>query len=188
MRAMALILFVLATAVATQARAQTHPPVKHPAPAPAHPAARPAASAAPSAIGTFGDWTAARMEQSDAPACYAFVRASPAGKLAGRGDVVLSVTERPSGRDSVAISAGYVYPAGATVGMKVDKTTSLDFYTAQRSAFARDGHSAVVAFERGSEAVATGPGPLHGSSVSDSFSLHGFTAAYDAIVKGCPAK
>ncbi|MGH7212673.1 MAG: hypothetical protein ACREF1_14565, partial [Acetobacteraceae bacterium] len=95
MRAMPLILLALATAVATPAGAQTHPPspthppAKHPAPAPAHPAARPAATTAPSAIGSFGDWTAAKMEQSGAPACYAFVRANPAGKLAGRGDVVL---------------------------------------------------------------------------------------------------
>ncbi|HEX4261778.1 MAG TPA: invasion associated locus B family protein [Acetobacteraceae bacterium] len=145
-------------------------------------------TAGPSAIGSFGDWTAARMTQAGAPACYAFTRASPAGKLAGRGDVVLSVTERPTGRDSVAISAGYVYPAGATVTVRVDKTTSLDFYTSQRSAFAHDGHAAVTAFERGSDAVSNGPGPLHGASVTDTFSLHGFTAAYDAIVKACPAK
>lgn len=186
MRAISLILFALATAAATPAEAQTHPPAKNPAPA--HPAAKPAASTAPSAIGNFGDWTAAKMQQSGAPACYAFVRANPAGKLSGRGDVVLSVTERPSGRDSVALSAGYTYPAGATVDMKVDKSTSLDFYTAQRSAFARDGQAAVTAFKRGSDAVATGPGPLHKGSVSDSFSLHGFTAAYDAIAKACPAK
>ncbi len=186
MRAMSLILFALATAAATPAGAQPHPPAKNPAPA--HPDTGHAANSAPSAIGNFGDWTAAKMEQSGAPACYAFVRASPAGKLADRGDVVLSVTERPSGRDSVALSAGYTYPAGATVEMKVDKTTSLDFYTAQRSAFARDSQAAVIAFKRGSEAVATGPAPLHKDTVSDSFSLHGFTAAYEAIVKACPAK
>lgn len=187
MRPTSLILFALATAVATPAGAQTHPSTKSPAAA-AHPTTGHAASSGPSAIGNFGDWTAARMEQSGAPACYAFVRANPAGKLAGRGDVVLSVTERPSGRDSVAISTGYTYPAGATVEMKVDKTTSLELYTAQRSAFARDGQAAVTAFKRGSEAVATGPGPLHKGSVSDTFSLHGFTAAYDAIAKACPGK
>ena len=36
---------------------------------------------------------------------------------------------------------------------------SCDFYTAQRSAFARDGHAAVAAFEKGRQAMAHSPGP-----------------------------
>ena len=68
--------------------------------------------------------------------------------MPGRGKVVLTVTERQSGRDAVAISAGYTYAANASVGVSVDQAALDDFYTAQRSAFARDGHAAVVAFER----------------------------------------
>jgi Invasion associated locus B (IalB) protein len=119
--------------------------------------------------------------------CYAFVRASgsqPA--LPGRGEVVLTVTQRPGGRDAVAISAGFAYAAGAEVQVGVDQT-QLGFYTASRSAFAHDGHAAVAAFEKGRQAVAKSPGP-RGGVVSDSFSLRGFSAAYAAINKACPAK
>jgi hypothetical protein len=94
------------------------------------------------------------------------------------------VTERPSGRDSVAIEAGFTYAPNASVTVQVDQT-GLEFYTHARDAFARDGKAAVAAFQRGSRAIARSPGP---KEVTDTFSLKGFGAAYAAIVKACPAK
>jgi hypothetical protein len=61
----------------------------------------------------------------------------------------------------------------------------LEFYTAQRAAFARDGKSAVAAFQKGSRAIARSLGPKD-APVTDTFSLKGFSAAYGAIVKACP--
>ena len=107
--------------------------------------------------------------------------------LPGRGKVVLTVTQRPSGRDTVAISAGFPYRKDATVTLQVD-TTGLDFYTSQSSAFARDGKAAVAAFQRGQEAQARSPGPRDGQVIVDTFSLRGFSAAYAAINKACPAR
>lgn len=149
-------------------------------------AAQSAASSAPKSIGVFNDWQAATHEESGHTVCYAFTRATSSSPvMSGRGQVVLTVAERPTGRDAVAISAGFTYPAKAAVKVDVEKT-SLDFYTAGRAAFARDGAAAVAAFKRGNTAVAKSPNG-HGD-VSDTFSLKGFTAAYDAIVKACPAK
>ena len=120
--------------------------------------------------------------------CYAFTYAqSSAPALPGRGKVVLTVTQRQSGRDAVAISAGFSYAANAAVGVLVDQAALDDFYTAQRSAFARDGHAAVTAFQRARSMVATSPAPQN-VKVTDTFSLKGFTAAYGAINKACPAK
>lgn len=137
------------------------------------------------AIGHFEDWVAATHPEDGQPVCYAFTRASnSAPALAGRGEVVLTVTERSTGRDVVAISAGFGYSANAAVRVEVE-ATSFEFYTAQRSAFARDGHAAVVAFQRGRQVLARSPGPK-GAPVADSFSLHGFSAAYAAIEKACP--
>ena len=54
--------------------------------------------------------------------CYAFTRAqSSAPAVPGRGDVVLTVTERTGGRDAVAISAGFAYAANAAVAVNVDQ-------------------------------------------------------------------
>jgi hypothetical protein len=96
------------------------------------------------------------------------------------------VTQRPGGaRDAVAISAGFAYAANAEVTVQVENT-SLPFYTSQRSAFARDGHAAVAAFERGRQAVAKSPAPRD-TVVTDTFSLRGFSPAFAAINKACPA-
>ncbi|MFO1028964.1 MAG: invasion associated locus B family protein [Acetobacteraceae bacterium] len=148
---------------------------------PAHPTEK---TAAPKAIGRFDDWTAATHQEQGTTVCYAFTRAqtsSPA--LPGRGPVILTVTERPSVRDTVAIEAGFVYPANASVTVQVEQT-GLDFYTDKRNAFARDGKAAVTAFGKGSRAIARSPGPKE-ATVTDTFSLKGFGPAYAAITKAC---
>ena len=86
--------------------------------------------------------------------------------------MVLTVTERPSGRDTVAIEAGFSYAANATVTVQVDQA-GLEFYTSGRNAFARDGKAAVTAFGKGSRAIARSPAP---KEVTDTFSLKGFGA------------
>ncbi|MGE0420031.1 MAG: invasion associated locus B family protein [Acetobacteraceae bacterium] len=152
------------------------------------PAAKhPAAAAGPKQIGKFDDWIAATHQEGGQTVCYAFTRAqSSSPKLPGRGQVVLTVTQRNGGRDSVAMEAGFPYAPNATVTVQVDQT-GLDFYTAQRNAFARDGKAAVVAFQRGNRAIARSPGPKD-AQVTDTFSLSGFSAAYGATVKACPPK
>jgi hypothetical protein len=150
---------------------------------PAHAAA--ATPAGPKQIGKFEDWTVATHAESGQPVCYAFTRVqTSAPALPGRGAVVLTVTERSSGRDAVAIEAGFSYAEHATVTLQVDQA-GLEFYTAGRNAFARDGKATVAAFGRGSRAIARSPAP---KEVTDVFSLKGFGQAYAAIVKACPAK
>lgn len=165
--------------LAPVARAQTraHPPVR-----PAKPAAN-----APKSIGKFDDWQAATHAEAGQTVCYAFTRAQTSSPpLPGRGDVVMTVTQRPSGRDAVAITAGFSYAANAEVQVTADRA-ELPFYTSARSAFARDGHGATVAFASARQAVAKSPGPK-ATAVTDTFSLRGYGAAYAAITKACPAR
>ncbi len=145
----------------------------------------PAQPAGPQKLGTFEDWTAARHQEDGRPVCYAFTRATKsAPAVPGRGEVVLTVTQRPGGRDSVAITAGFAYPANADVTVNVD-LTALSFYTSQRFAFAKDGPATVAALQRGRQAISRGPSPRN-VPVEDTFSLRGFSPAYAAIVKACP--
>jgi invasion protein IalB len=177
MRAFPVLLALLSVAPVADALAQTKP-------RPAH-AAQPAG---PKAIGKFDDWTAATNKEAGQTVCYAFTRAqASAPAVSGRGDVVLTVTERGSGRDAVALSAGFAYAANASVTVTVDQFPAQEFYTAQRSAFARDGHAAVQGFLKGKQVVARSPAPK-AATVSDTFSLRGFNAAYAAIAKACPTK
>jgi hypothetical protein len=151
----------------------------------AKPRAQPADAAAPKLLGHFDPWIAATHDEDGQMVCYAFTYATvSAPNLPGRSRVVLTVTERPSGRDAVAISAGFPYAQGAEVTMQVDQK-ALPFYTSGRSAFARDGRQVVAAFERGRSATARSPGP-RGVEIADTFSLHNFAQAYAAITKACP--
>ena len=175
---------MLLALTAAPALAQTHKPAAPAHPAPAHPAP---AAAGPTSIGKFDDWTAATHQESGQTVCYAFTRAqSSSPAVPGRGPVILTVTERPSGRDAVAIEAGFTFAPNAVVTVQVDQT-ALDFYTDKRNAFARDGKAVVASFHKGIRAIARSPGPKD-AQVTDTYSLKGFSAAYAAIVKACPGK
>ena len=145
-------------------------------------------SAPPKELSKFDDWIAATHQESGTTICYAFVPAkNSAPALPNRGQVILTVTERATGRDAVAITAGYAFPKGAAPTMQVG-TAGLDFYTSGSDAFARDGKAAVADFQKGEVAIMRSPGPREGQVVVDNFSLRGFSAAYAAISKACPAK
>ena len=187
--------------LALPAAAQTAKPSPAPAPAPAAasapvsasgakpaPAKPPtAAPAGPKQIGKFEDWIAATHQESGATVCYAFTRAqSSAPVLPGRGPVIITITQRPTLRDAVAMEAGFTYAEKAMVTVQVDQT-ALEFYTDKRNAFSRDGKAVAAAFAKGAKAVAKSPGPK-AVAVQDTFSLKGFSDALKAINKACPPK
>jgi hypothetical protein len=135
--------------------------------------------------GKFGDWTAATYGNGNAKACYAFTMAAASDPdIAGRGQVMLTVTERPNAHDEVTLSAGYTYPRKAVVTLAVNSGT-IDFYTKGDTAFTTDGGDAVTDFQQGSLASATSTKP-GGGTVTDNFSLAGFSDAYSAITAACP--
>ncbi len=134
--------------------------------------------------GKFGDWTAATYGHGADKACYAFTTAQHSDPaIRKRGDVLLTVTERPGVHDEVTLGAGYTYPANAKVTLSVG-TNTIDFYTQGETAFTTGGSAAVAAFKNGAAAEAKSTGP-HGHPVTDDFSLSGFSGAYDAITSAC---
>ena len=139
----------------------------------------------PRRLGEFGAWTAAVHRDRGQKMCFAFTRARRMSHP--RSEVVLSVTHRAQRRDQVAIASGYTYPRNAPVTVEVGRTR-LPFFTEGSAAYARDGRQAVAAFRGGAEAVARGPRAAgRQGTVTDSFSLQGFSAAYAAISRECPA-
>lgn len=144
----------------------------------------------PKRLGEFQAWTAASLGDA---LCYAFARPTRTEGTPGRraDAVMLVVTHRREGRDQVALQAGYAYPRNTDGDDDVQIAVgarALPFYTAQDSAFARDGRAAVAAFKAGREAVAKGPAAAGRGEVRDIFPLAGFNAAYDAISRECPVK
>ena len=151
------------------------------------PSAAETSSGTPKPLGKWEDWTALTRDENGQTVCYAFAYPSVSvPRIAGRGRPVLTVTERPAGRDAVAFSAGYAFPANAETTLQVEQTP-LPFYTSGRFAFARGGEAAANAMRHGRQAVMRGPAP-RGPQVTDTFSLRGFEQAYAAIGKACPAR
>ncbi|WP_426954906.1 invasion associated locus B family protein [Muricoccus radiodurans] len=154
-------------------------------PALAQPRPQPAQGAqagGPQRLGNFGTWIAATHQEAAGKVCYAFTRVEGGG----RPNVILTVTHRPQGRDQVALRIGRAFARNAEVTVTADGK-ELPFYTAGDNAFARDGRATVAAFRDGDRAVARSPGPNNRGSTTDNFSLTGFSAAYDAITRECPA-
>jgi invasion protein IalB len=138
----------------------------------------------PRRLGDFQDWIAAVHTEAGQKVCYAFTRASRTDPA--REGVIMTVTHRAASRDQVALSAQYAYPRNAAVTVAVG-SRELAFYTGGNSAFARDGRAAVAAFRGGATAVSRGPRAGGRGTATDTFSLTGFTAAYEAISQECPA-
>src|SRR3954447_25901687 len=131
----------------------------------------------PQKLGEFQSWTAASFNEGGQKTCYAFARPSKAE--GNRQGVLLTVTHRHNARDTVTISSGYTFPRNAEATVSVGGT-DLNFYTSGSTAAAREGAAAVRAFRNGKEAVMKAPGANGRGTVSDTFPLAGFGAAYDA--------
>jgi len=143
---------------------------------------------APARLGEFQAWTAASHLESGQKICYAFTRARATDGVPGReaNNVMLLVTHRPNGRDQVAVRAAYSFARNAETKLFVGQG-DLAFFTAGDTAFARDGRAVVAALRGGREALHRGPGPNGRGQATDTFALAGFTQAYEAISRECPA-
>ncbi|HEX7388466.1 MAG TPA: invasion associated locus B family protein [Acidiphilium sp.] len=139
----------------------------------------------PKPLGVFKSWTAATYGSGADKACYAFATAK-AAKDSKAVPAMLTVTERASYRDEVSLSQGVAYSKDAKVTLAVG-TANLGFFTKGSMAYALDSKSAVRAFLAGASVTATATAP-HAKPVTDDFGLDGFSDAYKAIVKACPAK
>ncbi|WP_459697166.1 invasion associated locus B family protein [Acidisoma sp. C75] len=144
-----------------------------------------AAAAGPTSLGIFADWTSAEYTAGGSHVCYAFTRALGAAKLPTAPMIIVS--ERPASRDEVVVNAASAYPAKTEVAVQIDAQPPISFYTSGIHAYARDGRATVIGMQKGNQAVASWK-DKGGHDRKETFSLAGFSAAYGAIVKACPAK
>ena len=140
-------------------------------------------------LGEFEDWSAYQFTESGNVACYmASVPKKAEGNYTKRGDVFAIVTHRPaeSRRDEVSFIAGYAYKKDSGVEVKIgDETFSL--FTQDDGAWAPDKEAdaaLVSAMIKGRGMVVKGMS-ARGTETVDTYSLSGFTKAYQAINKAC---
>lgn len=143
-------------------------------------------------IGDHKDWSAFEFSEDGKPACYMASQPKKAeGNYKKRGDVFAIVTHRPKEkrRDEVSIVAGYKYAKDSWVEVAVGKKT-FKLFTQDDGAWAPDKDSdakLVKAMIKGSKMIVSGTS-ARGTKTKDTYSLSGFTKAYEAIGKACGLK
>lgn len=107
-----------------------------------------------------------------------------------RGDIGLFVTFRPSAKveGEISFTGGYPYQPDSTVALQIGNDR-FDLFTEGEWAWPaskEEDARIVAAMRRGAEAIVTGLSNK-GTTTKDTFSLYGFTAAYEEAAKRCGA-
>jgi hypothetical protein len=148
----------------------------------------PAHAQNPTPIGTYGNWQALTFQEQGKPGCY--VIAEPdrkEGAYTSRGKVYALVTHRPTDKrfNVFTIIAGYSYKEGSEVKLEIgSEEFALSTDADMAWATDEDDPKIVEALKRGEGMVVRGVSS-RGTDTSDTYSLIGFTKAYNAISEAC---
>jgi hypothetical protein len=145
----------------------------------------------PTLIEKFGDWEAYTYNAGDKAGMICYMGSIPTkavGNYTSRGNIYVMVTHRPSASNNNEVSfvAGYTYRNDSEVDVKIG-SRSYKLFTNEDSAWARDSKTdedLVKAMRRGSTMTVKGTS-TRGTLTTDTYSLKGFTAAYNAISERC---
>ena len=140
-------------------------------------------------LGSFGDWEAYSTKGGGGPLCYiASVPSKSEGKYTRRGDVFLLVSHRPQDKSLgvVSLQAGYNYGGKSKITARIGGKSYAMFPDGSH-AFAFEDAPLVNAMIRGRNLVIQGTSS-RGTLTTDTFSLSGFTAAYNTASKACGVK
>ena len=148
-----------------------------------------AAAASPQLLGSFRDWTLSSFDGENGKVCY--ITSEPTkeeGNYTRRGAPVVYVTKLPmnSPNEQVSVRSGYNYLDEGAIEVKVDGR-AYEFFTQGESAWLRspsDDEAMIGAMKRGSRMSVRGTSTKRTYSL-DTYSLLGFTAAYDAMRDAC---
>ena len=106
----------------------------------------------------------------------------PEGKK--RGDVYILVYRINNNPETIIqINSGYPYKNEESVNVKIDKK-DYEFYADEDSAWANNDKEVVYAMKKGVELTVSGVSS-RGTKTVDTYSLNGFTVAYNKLTKDC---
>ena len=140
-------------------------------------------------LGDFSDWSAFKYEEDGNLVCFMASEPTKAeGAYSKRGQIHAMVTHRPGEKrtDEVSIQAGYAYQDGSPVEVEVG-TLKVRLFTEGESAWTVDKETdkkLVQAMIKGSTMTVEGTS-ARGTNTKDTYSLSGFTRAYQAISQAC---
>lgn len=151
-----------------------------------------AMAADPRLVGTFKDWNVFTYEENGNKVCYMASRPKKdEGDYTRRGDIFTLVTQRPAERslDVVSVITGYTYRTGSETTIQIGNQT-FKLFTDGDTAWAKDeatDRQIVNAIRAGATMVVRGTSS-RGTATTDTYSLSGSAAAYQAMNEACGVK
>lgn len=142
-------------------------------------------------IGAFGAWYAMTSGEGGEKLCYAITGPQVSlGKIPDRGEVGLMVTHLDGGtvRDQVSVALGFEPSKSRPTKIKVDKGGNINMrLTDGDRVWIREASldsKLVAQMKKGDNLIVTGLS-AKGVASQDTFSLDGFSKAYQAISEAC---
>jgi Invasion associated locus B (IalB) protein len=147
-----------------------------------------ASAQTPEFLGTHRDWNVYAFTEDGQKICYmASEPKKQEGNYTRRGDPAVLVTRRPQPRvDEVSVQPGYSYLENSEVQVDIGNR-KFALFTRGEHAWTKsedEDQALIDAMKRGSEMTVRGTSTRNTFSL-DTYSLLGFTAAYQAMVDAC---
>ena len=143
----------------------------------------------PYSLGSYTDWNVWELTEGNQKICYIVSEPKKQdGTYTRRGKPAVLVTRRPSPAvaDEVSVQPGYTYLEGSSVNLTVGQN-QFTLFTRGAHAWTKDqteDQSLIDVMRRGESMTITGESSKNTTS-SDTYSLLGFTKAYNAMVAAC---
>ena len=147
----------------------------------------------PKLLGEYGDWLAWSYNDRGSLICY--MSSTPKkdeGKYSKRGDIYTIITHRPAEKsfDEVSFVAGYTYNQKAPLTIKIGNQVFKNTFTEGDKGWmmtADEDKKLIVAMKRGDRMIVDGQSS-RGTATKDTYSLKGFSSAYQTISAKCNKK
>ena len=147
----------------------------------------------PKVLGEYGDWTAWTYNDRGNLICY--MSSTPKkdeGKYTKRGDIYTIITHRPAEKtfDEVSFVAGYSFDTKAPFIIKIGDKTFKNTFTEGSKGWmvsSQEDRNIIAAMKRGERMIVDGKSS-RGTPTKDTYSLKGFSSAYQAISAHCKKK
>lgn len=143
----------------------------------------------PYSLGSYTDWNVWELDEGGQKICYIVSEPKKQeGNYTRRGKPAVLVTRRPSPQvtDEVSVQPGYTYLEGSNVDLAVGQNQFV-LFTRGAHAWTKDSgedQTLIDVMKRGESMVVKGESSKNTTS-TDTYSLLGFTKAYNAMVAAC---
>jgi invasion protein IalB len=143
----------------------------------------------PEFVGSHRDWNVYKFQDDDQTICY--IASEPKkqeGNYTRRGSPAVLVTRRPGPHVvyEVSVDPGYTYLDGSNVEIEVERRKFLLFTRGEHAWTPKeqDDKDLISTMKRGTDMTVRGTSSRNTYSL-DTYSLLGFTAAYEAMTEAC---